>query len=1646
MPHRAASDLNANYKPTSKKEVQCMHKYFHKALIAVVLVFSMVLPVLTPVVYAAGEGSAAGLKDYHSMTMEEIFAQKEDLTWVITGDSITHNGSWTQGMNSYSEWFEQYLYMTGRGDDSVFNTGWGGADIQDFLYEKDTPKGNGVFADPGMGLEQFITKYNPDVVTIKLGMNNRSMSDADFIKYYNKMLDGIYAEGKKNGKIPKVVIITPTPMSGETLTNQEQTDKDSCWRFQRILENIAQERELLFVDLQTTFCTMATQMGGDYRATFYIDPSDGGIHPNAAGHYLIFQAFSKVLGIYDEKLALYRMDYEDLIYGSLWSDATDGIDLSAAKDVELNTDADKTEMNGKMPDAPKGTELLTWLDFNAQNGYFDGTGNTTVDLTDAALGDGALTFAEASGLKNEFTVVFRAKLGYGNNANGALFMLSGNGLASWNNALTVGVPSKSNQVWYRLNQDGSAVTKGGQMGMTGTNIANDDCWHTVAITVNATTVGYYVDGALIGTADGTASKELGSLFTDEATFAARFGKYSDNDATSYTVKGDFDFWQFYKGELTPEQIKVLAGKDAANVTAESPWQAAFAENVLWAVAGAEQMSGYEGIYVNRSLFRLLDNTIRNTGSDRKTHRDIRLMNVAAPGYTVSDMTQQLSTKKYDVLLLLPEVSQVYAENYVHSQELVDAYKASVKALLAKSTASVKILWTPLADDNAVINGYLSDYAEAVCQIAEEDSDILFWDANAFMNQNMQKKASLLHNWFDADMHITPLAALDLARGFFTYCQVKGVSTAHMSELSGHNLRQSSDNRTYKSDVIRDNILANVSVSGTKITVDIAPILAAHPALKDVRLAVVPTVGYGDRNNSVTYLDVSSDNGVSYTFEAPCTDPVIVIYGTEGEKTYRFKDVSVSVKTSAAVGGAEAKPDGVFLDSLQIVGAQEIGFAANTTKYTVDLYQYQRFIQVKAEAHPGLTITVNGVAVTSGARSALIDTNEMDTVTVTVSYGGKSKTYTLKLTRPEYPDIIITEVLQSSTDGRYDLIEIYNASGKELNLLDYSIGYKKDYGYSFANESGDKWPYYFEGNNTGFHSTSGTSATKTGINQITKYSTYGPDKVNAEPEKVAFAADTTMVVWVKYMKDETLSYETLINNLKDLAKTDNYDNKVLNLNGEAVIPSVEQMVVAEVPYENKISGLSVKSEQENFYLEDHGAVDLESGARSWLFILKDSAKAHYHNAITAAGDDIISAAMMSRVSTAANLSTVLYYDVDRGMSAVKDASNLMPAAVTGYTSDKSGYMNLSTFGAIEYWQKPLDLDDDVAPVVVDASEDGKIKLTFRDDTDIRYMELTVDTDGDGIFETVIKQDWVLESSAKSATGTPAAAKERTYTLEVEKGSQYRGFVLDDNNNAASFGCAGDLQITLEGEDTEATVDVQIKLKDSQLLAGLKSDLNIFDAEGKVVGTLSARTLKGTASVKPGQTIKVVGVPEGVEYTVTVIVPDGYEQTAPVTGAVNKGTAAVKLTLIAVPETTVAPTTEPETTVEPTTEPETTVESTTEPEATTEPETTVEPTTEPAATEATEGTTPEATEPAVTEPEVTQPMDTTAPEATVAPTEPETTAPQQTTEPAQGGNSDSENPKTGNELRQQVIVMLIVVVSAAAAAVTVVIGCKYRKLTR
>ena len=176
-----------------------------KRLLAMALCLCMLMGMYVPAVSAE---TATDTVSYHDMSISQILDLDEDLTWVFTGDSITHNGGWTGGYNDYAAWFEQYLYDIGRGDDTLINTAWGGAAIDHFLPSRTN--------DDGMGLANFVTKYNPDVVFIKLGMNNRTMANATFISKYNEMLDGIYAEGAKNGKVPKVVLLAPTPLSGES--------------------------------------------------------------------------------------------------------------------------------------------------------------------------------------------------------------------------------------------------------------------------------------------------------------------------------------------------------------------------------------------------------------------------------------------------------------------------------------------------------------------------------------------------------------------------------------------------------------------------------------------------------------------------------------------------------------------------------------------------------------------------------------------------------------------------------------------------------------------------------------------------------------------------------------------------------------------------------------------------------------------------------------------------------------------------------------------------------------------------------------------------------------------------------------------------------------------------------------------------------------------------------------------------------------------------------------------------------------------------------------------------------------------------------------------------------------------------------------
>lgn len=1797
------------------------HKVF-KTVMAWLLALVVLVTTVTPSLTASADNEET-LVDYSKMSVEDLLKSEGNLTWVFAGDSITHNATFTAGMNGYGEWFEQYLNGTGRDKDSVIISAWGGADVFDFQTAENekndsTLSKSGRNDYPGMGIENMVTKYNPDVVFIKLGMNDRYKTTEQYKKYYNQMIDSILDICKKDyGKTPKIVLLTPTPTAAESVYDDMNADSkveanwDSTLRHCEAVQEIAEERGFTWVNLREAFMNAQLELGDDYFATFFRDPSDGGIHPNAAGQYIMFKKLAQTLGIDTTSDPIFQYEYEDFLAGELYTDVT--------KDVTYVNAYDTVTAASSKQEQP---ELLASIDFTSENGAFkkftseelsaykdDEKKNyvynnaTHIDLTNAEICDDALTLEEAQSLTNEYSVVFRAKLDP-SVSNSQPVLLIGQTEENWNNALAVGVPgykgTNKGVLYISLKQGGTNKLAGKNANVTA-DATMDGSWHDFAVVQEKDRLVYYMDGEVFATStahmpDGFS---IGNLVS-EGKFVAQIGSYTKT-SRSYNLAADMDFYQLYKGALTAEQVKELADKsgkfadnegeeggeaetpvvttdaeemdksmpaalstgtttiasvdfdsttgvfknatssgsfakaklwdltdaekcndaltleeaqalgktfsivfraklgtnkatqavlflsddvddwdsalivhapgstegvyyrilDAAKKTqntkassdnnytykisntvstANGEWhtvaivqeasqlkyyldgqetfsyavsskvdlgslytnmtdivaniggvctaqQATFNLNAsmdwyqlygtaltadevaelskteeqtkevnqmdavmpkldleeedagpvtyssaykwsdvapekgadVWVVAGGSQLMGNDGAVVNRSLYRLIDNAIRRT----PTHRGTRLVDVAYDGHTAEDLVKDYdaAVKTYSPLayMYLPDLSEVYQDGYQHSEEKVDAFKAQVQTWLDnnKKNNIKSILWTPLASSDATINEYIDDYAEAIRSLmTDTNNQMLFFDANRFMTENMNANPALVRNWFADEQQLTALGARDVA---YVFCMMSNMTRIADSkkedEISQHDLRVSSDTCLFKGEYTRDLIESAVTVSGTQVTVDVSAIKEVYADMTNFSFKVLPFANASSYNTDL-YEVTAASNGNAYTFTAPCTDPIIAVFGEKDGKTYRFADCTAKVE-AADIRNAQAAPSGVYLDSLEVVGAAPIDFKAEKKEYDVTLYSYQRYVQILATAQDGLTIKVNGDAVESGKNSGLITVDETAKVTVEVSLNdGTPVTYTLNLTRPEYPDIIITEVMTDAEyktgngGDDYEMVEIYNTTDRELNLKDYSLGHTKDYRYTKTTQLSDYPTFYFTGDNQVFGASAERSRSYTGINEITKYSTYW-DGGEAEPDYIAFPAHSTMVIWVKFL-DKTMTYDTLIADLK--AAGEEY---TLHVDGEPVVPTKEQLVVAEVPasLSSTISKINAVSKHaaitapnavsDHFYLANWtGEADQTSNwyVRGWLYILKAGAERDDNGSITKAGNDIVSASKFTKLTVTNKLSTVLSYNTERGMSLVKDEAVWDNNHTTGHTSDQQGYSNKTSFGAIEYWQKPYDSEDKEAAKVNDQTENNvlfgnkaKISLSVTDDTDVRYFELHVKKYGDTEW-TVIKEDLVLKSCIENA-GTAKDQQSFTYTYDLGEllgDASYYGYVLDGQMNKTEIGSeeapcvikafeGGRVDVDMQIEDANGnpaaetiTAEVTITIEQGNAAEALENAYDVMNGLVKA-GTINKLNgkLTGTFTMNDGKSLFVRGLPDGAKYTVSVNVPEGYQ---------------------------------------------------------------------------------------------------------------------------------------------------------------------------
>lgn len=204
--------------------------------------------------------------------MERIKAllkdQSKPLTWVFTGDSITHGALHTFGWRTYTELFaERIRFELGRPRDIVINTGISG------------DRTGGLLKD----FDWRVSRFQPHVASVMMGMNDCSAGPAGR-EAFRKNLDEIV---DRLSMLPGCVPLLHT-MNAITALDTGRQDLPA---YVEIIRDVAARRHVPLIDHYTQW----------KQVNFNGWLNDATIHPNEYGHRVFANRIYTEFGIFDAK-------------------------------------------------------------------------------------------------------------------------------------------------------------------------------------------------------------------------------------------------------------------------------------------------------------------------------------------------------------------------------------------------------------------------------------------------------------------------------------------------------------------------------------------------------------------------------------------------------------------------------------------------------------------------------------------------------------------------------------------------------------------------------------------------------------------------------------------------------------------------------------------------------------------------------------------------------------------------------------------------------------------------------------------------------------------------------------------------------------------------------------------------------------------------------------------------------------------------------------------------------------------------------------------------------------------------------------------------------------------------------------------------
>ena len=204
-------------------------------------------------------------------TLRSLLENEAPLTWVVTGDSITHGLRHTDGARAYAD----HLHEIVRGDlaryrDALVNTAISGSRITDLLGD----------------FGRRVADWSPQVVTLMIGTNDCAVTDdaprvepEEFARGVQEFVSRV----RSLGAVP--VLQTPPPVDAANAQTRSRIAD-----FAQAARDVARVQETILVDHFTRFLSLG---GEAFPWALLGDP----FHPGALGHAALTVELARVLGL-----------------------------------------------------------------------------------------------------------------------------------------------------------------------------------------------------------------------------------------------------------------------------------------------------------------------------------------------------------------------------------------------------------------------------------------------------------------------------------------------------------------------------------------------------------------------------------------------------------------------------------------------------------------------------------------------------------------------------------------------------------------------------------------------------------------------------------------------------------------------------------------------------------------------------------------------------------------------------------------------------------------------------------------------------------------------------------------------------------------------------------------------------------------------------------------------------------------------------------------------------------------------------------------------------------------------------------------------------------------------------------------------------